>query len=220
MFVVICMAGFFSLYVDVCFKILPADICACRKQLSLEWKTVSLSAEPDVGVILLEPLPSLLAVMWLDGGQWRCKQCSVPCSLSCVHPCGQEEQKKEGAGVGLPGISANASPVSPPSCLEFPFCRIIPAATRRSYKLELSVLSALPNVSRTPFLFNFQCLVVTGSQISLASFWYVWNWSRAGEAMLLEGRVRAYPGLLCGHRVSMSLNPLEYKPLWYGTRNF
>lgn len=36
-----------------------------------------------------------------------------------------------------------------------------------------------------------------------------------GEAMLLEGRVRACPGLLGGHRLSMSLKPLEYKSLWY-----
>lgn len=61
-------------------------------------------------------------------------------------------------------------------------------------------MSALPNVSKTPFLFNFQCLVVTGSQISLDSLSCVWNWSRAGEAMFLEERVRACPGLHCGHK--------------------
>lgn len=76
----------------------------------------------------------------------------------------------------LPGHSANASPASPPSCFEFPFSRIIPAATRSSYnKLGVSALSALPNVSKTHFLFNFQCVVVTGSQISLDSLSYVWN---------------------------------------------
>lgn len=99
-FVVICMVGFLSLYVDVCFKTLPADICVCRKQLSLEWKTVSLSAVLDVGVILLSPVPNLLAAVWLDGGQWRCKQCSVPCSLLCGHPCGQEEQETAGCWCG------------------------------------------------------------------------------------------------------------------------
>lgn len=59
--------------------------------------------------------------------------CRVPCSLS---------SGQGGAGVGLPGLSANASPASPPSCFEFPFSRIIPAATRSSYnKLGVSALS-------------------------------------------------------------------------------
>lgn len=93
-----------------------------------------------------------------------------------VIPVDRRRRKEKGAGVGLPGVSANASPFSPPSCLEFPFYKIIPAAIRSSYnKLGLSALSALPNVSKTPFLFNFQCLIVTGSQICLESLWYMWS---------------------------------------------
>lgn len=124
--------------------------------------------------------------------------------------------REKGAGVGLPGISANASPFSPSSCLGFPFCRIILAATGSSHNtLGVSALPALPNVSQTPFLFNFQCLIVTGSQISLESLWYVWSWSRAGEAMLLEGRVRACLGLLCGHSFHVSKPPgIQISMVW------
>lgn len=131
----LCVCGYlygwvFSLYVDVCFKILPADICVCRKQLSFEWKTVSLSAVPDVGGILLSPVPNLPAAAWLDGGQWRCKQCSVPCSLLGGHPCGQEEQETAGCWCGSARYFCEClSSFSRPA---FPFCRIICAATRRS----------------------------------------------------------------------------------------
>lgn len=84
--------------------------------------------------------------------------------------------REKGAGVGLSGISANASQFSPSSCLGFPFCRIIlPATGSSDNTLGVSALPALPSVSQTPFLFNFQCLIVTGSQISLESLWYVWS---------------------------------------------
>lgn len=71
---------------------------------------------------------------------------SVYLALFCVVILlDRRNRRQEGAGMGLPGVSANASPVSLPSCLEFPFCRIIPAATRNSYnKLGVSALSALP----------------------------------------------------------------------------